>query len=121
MVGYNLRISELKRQPKWRCIGDALRLSYPDSFKRLIEGFQGKTVSYSDFVTPWLSVGDLIDDVAATGDGALLHGGGYPYLLTARGDAIISQIAEAEGSNHSELKELLKPRTLYFVEAWDLS
>lgn len=123
MIGYSLRINELKGRISRRLIADVRYRDYPEDTKLLRAELQGEPISHSESVTPWWSVGRLIEAVE-TGtklDGTLVYGGGYPFLFTALGRHIISEISDAEGSQHGELRDLIDPQRIYFIEAWDLS
>lgn len=124
-LGYSLSISELKDSISRNLIAEAReKQKKPGHAAECIrDALQGKRVSYSSSVTPWWSVNRLIEAIEnRRADGTLIHhGGGYPFLFTARGRTIIEEIAEVEGSRHEELAEDLDPDELYFVEAWDLS
>lgn len=120
MLGYDMRISELKCSLSRKILTGARR-SPESSATALREQLQGEPVSYISSVTPWWSFGRLVEVAKERESGTVLIGSGYPYLLIVSGRAIIEEIAEVEGSRHSELKDVLHPEKLYLVEAWDQS
>ena len=123
MIGFSLKVSELKQQLSRKIIREARRLEDSESTDYLRSTLAGGAVSYSSDVAPWWCPGNLREVVEERGDGGaiVLHSGGYPLLLIAPGSTIIEEIAEVEGSRQEELKAVLNPETLYLVEAWDQS
>ena len=122
MLGYSLKVSELKEQLSRRITREARGLRGSGSADYLRSALEGKTQSYSSQATPWWCPTSLRDSVEDRGGGgSVIHGSGYPLLLIARGSTIISEVVDVEGSRHGELRALLDPRKLYLVEAWDQS
>lgn len=123
MIGYSLRISELKELEGLHVPDEVkhwkLEAKSPQELRDLLEG---ELVIFIDRLQPWLALGPLLKDVRAadTGEG-VLHEGGYPYLFVARGSRVLQHIADTVGSKHGELHELLDPEDFYLLEAWDQS
>lgn len=122
MLGFSLKISELQELPGVEKVTDAWQLrylKYPEDLRTLLEGERVESIHAVD---PWSSVLSLIEAVEANrGDEALLYSGGYPYILIARGQSILTHIADAPQSKHDELYDLLERDSLYLLEAWDQS
>lgn len=124
MLGYSLSISELKAQPTrrlHRAIEDtADRREIPEIIR---DELQGQNVAYIHIVTPWWSMGpliELVEDHHANG-ATMLHRSGYPFLFTVRGRDLIDTIVNVDGSRHGDLLHVLKPEIMYLAEAWDQS
>lgn len=124
MLGFSLKISELKAQPTrklHRTIEDETdRRAIPGIIRDELEGQQ---VSYIDLVTPWWCAGrllELVEDHRANG-ATMLYRGGYPFLFTVRGRDIIDSIVNVDGSRHHDLIHVIQPEAMYLVEAWDQS
>jgi len=124
MLGFSLKISELKTQltrKLHRTIEDETdRRSIPGIIRDELEG---KQVSYIDKITPWWCTGrllELVEDHRANG-ATMLYRGGYPFLFTVRGRDIIDSIVNVDGSRHHDLIHVIQPEVMYLVEAWDQS
>lgn len=122
MIGFNLKISELKGSITEELIARARGLSYGKNLDYLNRMLRGESVFYTGSLSPWDSVLRLIEYLeAGKGRCQLLYDGGYPYLFTAQGKDIVHHIADADRSQHTELRTELDPETFYLIEAWDLS
>jgi len=124
MIGFSLKISELKMQPTrglHRIIEDTA--DYRDIPEIIRDELQGQQVTYISEVTPWWSVSrlvELVENHQANG-ATMFCRSGYPFLFTVRGRDIIGSIVNVDGSRHHDLIHVLQPETMYLFEAWDQS
>lgn len=112
MLGYSVTISQIHGELREVDFARVHELSYPgsvDSIKRFMRE-PGARVSSCMRI-------DAILDCVESGAARLVHGGGYPYLIYARGKDIVTAFARELGDTAGELEE----DEWYMVEAWDQS
>lgn len=129
MIGFNLNISELRGEALTdELIAEAQELPYGRNTDLLRDALRGERIFYTGNLRPWGEMLNLLRAVEENRSlGRILDGSGYPYLFTAQGRDIISEIADAardfptEKDPVRELNGKLDPEALYLLEAWDQS
>jgi len=122
MIGFSLSVNELKGSVTEELIAKTRNAGYRKGLKYLKDELRGNRIFHAERLSPWSSLPELIKYLeSGNGSCQLLYNGGYPYLLIAQGKDIIHHIADAPGSQQTELRELLDGEAFYLLEAWDLS
>ncbi|KDA05290.1 hypothetical protein DC31_17170 [Microbacterium sp. CH12i] len=112
MLGYSVTVSQIHGEIREVDFARVHEIPYPDSVDS-IKGFMrepGVHVSSRTRI-------DAILDCVESGAARLVHDGGYPYLIYARGGDIVTAFARELGDTATELEE----NEWYMVEAWDQS
>ena len=119
MIGFDLRVSELKGEITRELIAKARDLRKSSCLKYLRNTLEGTQVYSTARLEPWWILSGLIEAIEDNrAQGSLIHGGGYPYLFTSSGAALIASIGS---ERYSLLRDVLDPEATYLVESWDLS
>lgn len=112
MLGYSVTINEIGGTISEADFALMRELSYPESVNSMDKFLLRPGIHVSSCTRV-----DAILECTEDGRAQLVHGGGYPYLVFARG----TDVAAAFARELSEAGGAIDNETWYMVEAWDQS
>lgn len=111
MLGYSVTVHEVANVMTEADLTRAHTLPYPESIDSVMRFMAQPGIHVASCTRV-----DAILDCAERGSARLVHDGGYPYLIYARGSDIVRAFSrELEGSAG------INEDRWYMVEAWDQS